>query len=388
MAATSAPTLWRWISGRILSLALGSVFVIATIMWLRYVLWNVWVQHMMPPAIRAEFEQLRVHPQMHRERYYHLLDTWYGISFTDPTVNVTDWLILLALVLLAVPLILALGLHAARPVTAQFSGLARAARAVTKGDFSARAVRVRHAPAELAELTDDFNAMTAQLERYEHELKASHVAMAHELLSPLTAAIGRLQGIMDGVFDADVRQLSMVMKQMEQLNRLIGDLRLLSLAQAGELKLDRSYIDLVGLLHERIAWTKPQSEPLGFRIEVSGDRHCPCLVDPRRIGQLFTILLENAMRYALEGRSLQITAHRIAGECVIDFRDFGPGVGDDFLPHIFQRFSREDRSRARHSGGSGLGLSIALAICDAHGGTLQACNHRDGGLCFTLKLPA
>ncbi|MFH4324845.1 two-component sensor histidine kinase AdeS, partial [Acinetobacter baumannii] len=91
---------------------------------------------------------------------------------------------------------------------------AAAARAVAAGDFSARAVQVDNAPLEVSRFTQDFNTMMQQLARYDRELRASHVAMAHELRSPLTAAIGRLQGMMDGVFTPEPRQLAMVMKQL------------------------------------------------------------------------------------------------------------------------------------------------------------------------------
>ncbi|MBI0455972.1 two-component sensor histidine kinase, partial [Dickeya dianthicola] len=257
-----------------------------------------------------------------------------------------------------------------------------------RGQFATRARMVPGAPAELTLLTRDFNAMTAQLERYERELHASHVAMAHELRSPLTAAMGRLQGMLDGVFSPDDRQLQMVMNQMQNLNRLIEDLHVLSMVSAGQLAIDKTRLNPVALLRDRIAWLKPHADAAGFTITLHGDEEGYCLADPLRLGQVFTILMDNALRYAAEGKAQHIEVARRQHRWLIRFRDYGPGVSAAFLPSIFERFSRADTSRARHSGGSGLGLSIAQAICEALGGSLTAENHPEGGMCFTLELPA
>jgi len=229
--------------------------------------------------------------------------------------------------------------------------------------------------------------MTGQLERYDRELRASHVAMAHELRSPLTAAIGRLQGMIDGVFKPEPEQLNMVMKQLQHLNRLTDELHLLSLADAGQLSLSKSAIDLTELLQERAIWLKPQTELTGMKIDITTLRPCPYVGDPFRLAQVFTILMENALRYAAEGKRLTIEVRTLLGGQEIVFHDFGPGVPEEFLSDMFERFTRADSSRARHSGGSGLGLSIARAICVAHGGTLRATLPENGGLKLTICLP-
>ncbi|SLM61967.1 MULTISPECIES: sensor histidine kinase [Dickeya] len=381
------PSLWRWLCTRILSLAVGAVVLIALCMWLRFALLIVWVNHKMPQAVRQELLQLHENPGQHRLRYYEILDTWYGPEVFYPSIATVDWLILVMLVLVAIPLIVVLGLWAARPLSVQFSQLAMSARMVARGQFASRARTVPGAPAELTRLTRDFNAMTAQLERYERELRASHVAMAHELRSPLTAAMGRLQGMIDGVFDADARQLQMVMHQMLNLNRLIDDLHLLSMVSAGQLAIESVRVNPVELLRDRIAWLKPHSEAAGWSIRLQAGDAGYCLADPLRLGQVFTILMDNAMRYAHDGKVQDITVIRQPTRWVIRFRDYGPGVSEAFLPLIFERFSRAESSRSRHSGGSGLGLSIAQAICDALGGSLMAENHPQGGMCFTVQLP-
>lgn len=387
MKIRSPLSLWRWLCLRILSLAIGAVVLIAACMWLRFAVWNLEVSRTMPASVQEEFAALRVNPDLNRARYYDILSTWYGPRSFDTSINAEEWVIMWTLVLVTIPLIVILGLWAARPLSIQFSQLAVAARAVARGQFSTRAQSVPGAPSELTRLTEDFNVMTAQLARYERELHASHVAMAHELRSPLTAAMGRLQGMLDGVFPPDTQQLQMVMQQMQNLNRLVDDLHLLSMASAGQLAITPTRLNVVELLRDRIAWLKPNAQALGFSLQLHAEQDGYCLADPLRLGQVFTILMDNALRYAAEGKTQQIAVSALPHRWQIRFRDYGPGVSEAFLPHIFERFSRAESSRARHSGGSGLGLSIAQAICDALDASLTAENHPQGGMCFTLELP-
>ncbi|EMD2746910.1 TPA: sensor histidine kinase [Enterobacter ludwigii] len=379
-------SLWRWICVRILTLAIGSVIVIAFCMWLRFAIESLWVLHHMSPALRAEFYVLRDNPELNLARFHQIVDEGWGVRYSDPSIASADWVMVGILVVVVIPFILILGLKAARPLSTQFSELAQVARAVTQGHFNIRARPVKNAPSELIHFAEDFNAMMLQLSRYERELRASHVAMAHELRSPLTAAVGRLQGMLDGVFEPEPRQLQMVMNQLLHLNRLIDELHLLSLADAGQLSLDKIPIDLTELLRERAAWLNPQTVQSGFGIILKPSKVCNYVGDPFRLGQVFTILMENALRYAAEGKYLDIrVVQRQTGYDIV-FEDFGPGVDGNFFPVMFERFTRAETSRARHSGGSGLGLSIARAICEAHGGSIMASMKAQGGLIITVSL--
>lgn len=387
MKTLQQQTLWRWICVRILALAVGSVVVIALCMWLRFAIESLWIQHRMPPALREEFTLLRAHPASDPIRFHQIVDAWWGISYSDPSIASADWLTVGILVVVIIPFIVVLGLRSARPLAAQFGHLTTAASAVSSGDFSAQAAQVDDAPLEMGRFTRDFNTMMQQLARYDRELRASHVAMAHELRSPLTAAIGRLQGMIDGVFSPDPQQLAMVMKQLQFLSRLTDELHLLSLADAGQLSLNKSVTDLTGLLNERAAWLAPQAREAGIRISVTSDIPCLCEADPIRLGQVMTIVMENALRYAAEGGVLTAVARKVPMGCEMVFCDRGPGAPADFLPVMFERFTRGDSSRARHSGGSGLGLSIARGICEAHGGSIDATQGHPRGLVITITLP-
>ncbi|KAA5967081.1 MULTISPECIES: cell wall metabolism sensor histidine kinase WalK [Pantoea] len=380
-------SLWRWICIRVLLLAIGSVVLIALCMWLRFAVQAVWVYHRMPPALVEEFTRLRQHPASDPARFHQIVDQYWGINFSDPSLASSDWLTVILLVVVTIPLMVLIALRFARPLSAQFSQLATAARAVSQGEFGRPAAVVDAAPQELVRFTEDFNQMTQQLARYERELRASHVAMAHELRSPLTAAMGRLQGILDGVFPADPQQLTMIMKQLTQLSRLTDELHLLSLADAGQLTLNPECFNPAELLRERTGWLLPQAEQAGLTLRVKAPDNLLLCADAFRLGQVVTILCENALRYAADGGVLLISASRDARATILTFRDYGQGVDPDFLPQLFDRFTRADSSRARHSGGSGLGLSIAKAIVDAHGGTITASLPADGGLLIRITLP-
>lgn len=387
MMKTRHSSLWRWICGRILALAIGSVMVIATCMWLRFAVQNYWIMHKMPPALREEFIALSRNPEANPARFHQIVDTWWGLSYSTPSIASADWVTVAVLVLVMIPFIVVMGLRYARPLSLQFSRLRDAAKDVTGGQFGRQAELIEDAPAEMIRFAADFNKMTGQLARYDKELRASHVAMAHELRSPLTAAIGRLQGMLDGVFDTQPQQLEMVMKQLQHLNRLTDELHLLSLADAGNLVLDERPFCLDELLQEQAAWLTPQADAQSVTIAIQPSPSCPFRGDAFRMGQVFSVLMENAVRYGRRGGHLAITLRRGEGAYTIDFVDDGPGVARHFLPDMFERFTREEASRARHSGGSGLGLSIARAICVAHGGRISASLPASGGLQIRVVLP-
>lgn len=388
MNNTTYQSLWRWICGRILALAIGTVILIALCMWLRFAIQNYWILHKMPAALRDEFLVLMEDPQINPARFHDIVDSWWGLSYSTPTIASADWLMVGVLVLVMIPFIVFMGLKYARPLSIQFSRLRDAAEEVTQGEFGRQAELVKDAPAEMIRFASDFNVMTRQLARYDRELRASHVAMAHEIRSPLTAAIGRLQGMLDGVFDPTPQQLGMVMKQLQHLSRLTDELHLLSLADAGQLTLNRQVFSLDELLREQAVWLKPQADGAGIGVSIDGAQPCPYHGDAFRLGQVFTILMENALRYGQRGGHLSIHLSRQQQEYRIDFCDNGPGVDADFLPVMFDRFTRAETSRARHSGGSGLGLSIARAICLAHGGSISASLPAAGGLQISVILPA
>jgi signal transduction histidine kinase len=299
----------------------------------------------------------------------------------------TDWLIFYGLVLASIPLIVVLGFVASRTLSRQFSIVAATARRVTGGDFSARAELVPGAPLELNRLAEDFNAMCEKLSRYEREVLESSAILAHELRTPLNAAMGRVQGILDGVFAPETTQLTLIHRQLTQLHRLISDLHFLSMARAGELRLVQEPFDITELMAERVTWSSLALEDAGMMATLDAPPAIIWRGDRDRIGQVISVLIENALRYAAAGTELSLRLRATGDALTIDVLDRGLGIAPDDLPRVFDRFWRAEHSRGRHSGGSGLGLSIANVVIEAHGGSMVVKNRDGGGLVVSMSLP-
>ena len=362
-------SLWNWICRKVISLAVGSIILISFCMWLGFYIDNKWHEYRIPVEVRAELAELIKNPWLNINRYHAIIDRWYGVDYWKPELRITDWLILAVLVLIVMPIIFTLTLRTARPLSKQISALANAAKSVAQGSFGAKVKIPDILPLELRSLSENFNGMSMQLERYEKDLKKSHVAMAHELRSPLTET-----------------QLKMVMQQLNELNRLVEDLHLLKLADAGQLNLSMISAGLNEIVREKIAWITPSAEKAGVSIRHNQNMMLSGVADPYRLGQVFLILMDNALRYAADGGVLDISYDATPDTVSVIFRDKGPAVPNELLEDIFTPFVREEVSRSRHSGGSGLGLSIARAICEAHGGQLEVEKNKKGGLAFRVSL--
>ncbi len=379
--------LWRWVGFRMSALAVVTVIVIALAMWFRFAISDAVALSRLPPDARQEMLQLRADPHHNASRLWQLFAQYYDVVDFLPGIANRDWWLLAAMVIGAIPVIVLCGLYASRPLSRQFTMVAHAARRVSEGDFSSRATVVTDAPQELIGLAVDFNDMTARLQRYEREVSESSAMVAHELRTPLNAAMGRLQGMLDQVFPCDESQLQMVHRQLEQLNRLVGDLHLLSLARAGQLSLEHEDFLIEDLIHERLDWASQRLNAAGLAPQVSIPRGTRLIGDRDRIGQVLLVLVDNAIRYAASGKQLSIDVQASNGDVHLSVCDRGPGVEAESLARMTERFWRAEHSRDRHLGGSGLGLSIACAICEAHGGSLEMVGRSGGGLCARIRLP-
>lgn len=381
------PSLGRWVGWRMSLLALGAVLAIAAGMYLWFLFGDWWVLRQVPAAARAEILQLRADPQQNEARLWELFSHYYPVRYFLPGIASRDWWVLAGLLLAAVPLILLAGFRLSRPLSSQFSAIAAAARRVASGELDTRLDVAETAPAEVRRLALDFNSLTARLQQYENDVRDSSAILAHELRTPLNAASVRVQGILDEVLPADARQLQLVKRQLDLLNTLVGDLHTLSLAEAGQLALDQRSFALAALVEERLAWFTPQLQAEGVRVELHLDERQQLFADRERIGQLLTILLENFLRYGASGGELQIVQQAQADGLILEFRDRGPGIPEADRERVFHRFWRAESSRARHLGGSGLGLSIARAICVAHQGQIRALERPGGGALLRIELP-
>ena len=381
-------SLWAWVGSRMTVLAISAVFTVVGCMYLYYHAVEYHVMATMTPADRAQYIAALADVKQHEGVLWELLRRYYDVeSFLPDIGNDADWLALYSFVALVIPLVIIIALWLSRPLSRQFRKLAQAARQVAGGDLEVRVVQYPGQPAEMQRLCGDFNSMVERLALYEREVAQSSSNLAHELRTPLNAALGRVQGMLDDVFPMSPEQLRLVQSQLNNLNTLVGDLHLLSLAHAGQLPLHVTGFSLARLVEERLDWFAPQFEATEMKVTSHLPGALEIEADRSRLGQLINILIENAIKYASDGRTLEVTARREGAWLRLEFLDRGQGLAQKDLGNMFVRFWRAEQSRARVTGGGGLGLSIAQAICEAHGGHIAAQRRDEGGLALLVSLP-
>jgi signal transduction histidine kinase len=264
--------------------------------------------------------------------------------------------------------------------------LTGAARKLGEGDLSQRVIV--SGSDELAVLAGTFNHMADSLQQAEESRRALTADIAHELRNPLAVQRANLEALQDGVYPLTSESLEPILEQNLSLTRLVDDLRTLALADAGQLKLERATTDLVSLAEKIAERFKPQaaSHQVDLQLEHTSP-DLPVCVDPMRVEQILNNLLSNALRYTPQGGRIVVGMRSLGKSAQLSVHDGGPGIPVEALPHLFERFYRGDRARSRSEGGSGLGLTIARQLAEAHGGTLAAANHPQGGAEFVLELP-
>jgi signal transduction histidine kinase len=271
----------------------------------------------------------------------------------------------------------------ARPLEAISQGANRLAR----GELAVR-IPTPKGNDEVAQLARNFNAMAESLERLEKERRAMIADIAHELRTPLTVMQGRLEAIQDGVIRLDEAEVARLHHQTRLLARLVEDLRTLSLVDAGRLALERQPLELRELLVSVAQSFRPRAETRQVRLELDlPHQPIPLSADPDRLAQVVGNLLTNALDHTPAHGRITIAAGKENGHAWFSVTDTGPGIPEEALPKIFDRFYRVEQSRNRQTGGTGLGLSIVRALVELHDGRVSAGNCPEGGAVFRVELP-
>ncbi len=287
--------------------------------------------------------------------------------------------------LVAVAIALLLTFFLSRRVLAPVKALTSAAERVGRGDFSQR-VKTKD-KGELGELARAFNSMSDDLERAE-KLRQNMVAdIAHELRTPLSNVQGYLEAIRDGLIKPNKETLRSLSEEVTLLSRLVDDLQELSLAEAGELKLNYRAEDIAKLIKQSVAAMQAQATAKGVPISIDLPALPTVNIDSRRISQVLRNLLENAVAHTAKGGSITVAAQQKDNWVEISVTDSGEGIPAKDLPNIFERLYRVDKSRTRATGGSGLGLTIAKRLVEAHGGSISAKSEPGKGSCFSFTIP-
>jgi histidine kinase len=242
---------------------------------------------------------------------------------------------------------------------------------------------------EIAQLSQSVNQLADALDQTERRRLALLADVTHELRTPLATIGGYMEGLLDGVIKPTPQTFSLILHESSRLQRLIEDLELLSRVEAGQLPVVARRTALRQVIEEVAAQFEPLFATNQVTLRLELDERLPDVwADPDRIDQVLINVLSNAYRYTPAGGIVTLRAADAGQMVIVAVRDTGVGIAAEHLPHIFERFYRVDKSRARQSGGNGIGLAIARHIVYAHGGEIWAESEGQGkGTSFYFTLP-
>jgi len=283
-------------------------------------------------------------------------------------------------------LALVLGSLLFRQITSPLRALSQAAEAIAAGQLGRR-VKVE-TDDEIGRLAASFNRMAESLAQAEVQRRNVVADIAHELRTPLTVVQGNLEALLDGVYELNLENVAAIHRQSTLLSRLVADLRDLALADAGQLRLEWQLVDMSAIILQVNAGLETQAQEKGVTLQVDLPEALPPIKgDEQRLKQVLFNLISNALRHTPTGGTITTIGEAKEDRLLIRVRDTGDGIPPQDLPHIFDRFYRADRSRARATGGSGLGLTISKRIVEAHGGQIWVESWLGVGSTFAFSLP-
>jgi signal transduction histidine kinase len=242
---------------------------------------------------------------------------------------------------------------------------------------------------EIADLSHSVNQLADTLDRTEQRRLSLLADVTHELRTPLSTIGGYMEGMIDGVVAANPQTFALILRETTRLQRLIEDLELLSRVEAGQIPVIARSINLAPLLEQLVAQFQPIFAAGQISFELETAQHLPRVwADPDRVNQILINLLANAHRYTPEGGTVTLQVGMRDDMLLIEVQDSGIGIAAEHLPHVFERFYRADKSRARQSGGNGIGLAIVRHLVFAQGGEIWVESAGLGqGASFFFTLP-
>ncbi len=293
----------------------------------------------------------------------------------------TSWLIVGLATLLAALATFPL----ARGLIAPVRRLVEGTHKLAAGDFSTR-VPVSSSD-ELGRLAQDFNQLASTLEKNQQMRRDLMADISHELRTPLAVLRGELEAIQDGVRKFTPESVTSLQAEVATLTKLVDDLHQLSMSDEGALAYQKAPVDIISLIEIAADAFRERLASRGLTLNLALAENATVFGDPDRLMQLFNNLLENSLRYTDSGGQVLIRTELLPQSIVLEFADSSPGVSDEQLARLCERFYRTEGSRNRASGGSGLGLAICANIVTAHGGHLNVGHSPFGGVSIKVELP-
>jgi signal transduction histidine kinase len=278
--------------------------------------------------------------------------------------------------------------YLSRRVHRSATALSRAAAAIADGHYDIRVASPRLGT-EFDTVAVAFNSMAQQLGVVDDTRRQMLADLAHEIRTPVSVLEAYMEALEDGVQQLDHKTISTLRDQTRRLTRFSVDVRALSIAERRTTSIDARWTSADSLIANAIAAFKPRYSARSVSLTGNVAHSLPMLwVDPERLGQVIGNLLDNALRHTGEGGSVTVSATQADAALLITVADTGEGVPPDHLPRLFDRFYRVDAARDRMHGGAGIGLSIAKALVEAHGGQISASSQGHGSGCtFRISLP-
>jgi len=285
-----------------------------------------------------------------------------------------------------------LSLYISRRVVAPIQEMMRASRRIAAGRYDERVGLVDGGVEdidELGQLALSFDQMAATLERTETKRMELIGNVAHELRTPLASIKGYMEGLIDDVLPADLVTFQQVYQEADRLQRLVYDLQELSRVEAGAFELDVQPLSVRSVVAATVTRLRPQFEEKKVSLEIDLPDGLPLIgVDEDRIGQVLLNLVGNALQYTPAGGLVSVQARHEGRSVRLTVIDTGIGIAPEHLLHVFERFYRVDDSRSRVGGGSGIGLTIAKHLVEAHGGEISVASDGPGkGSEFSFTVP-
>ncbi|MEO8484024.1 MAG: HAMP domain-containing sensor histidine kinase [Acidobacteriota bacterium] len=274
---------------------------------------------------------------------------------------------------------------AVRRMAVPVADIVSAADRIAQRDYRVRVNVPQHGPAWVGDTARAFNAMAQELEAQDTARRQLMADIAHELRTPLAVVQGTLEGLIDGVYPRDDDRLQGLLEDARVLARLVDDLGTLATAESGAFALVREPVDVLALANDVAASLAVRARELGITLRVGLPPVAeiePIAIDPVRIREVLTNLVANALRYTPRGGDVAIAVTALTRAVELRVTDTGSGISAEELPRIFDRFYK-----GAGSSGSGLGLTIARRLVEAHGGTIRAESQAGVGTTIVVSLP-
>lgn len=313
---------------------------------------------------------------------------YYGpYFFTDTDLNFLATLntLLIWAAVASAAAALVFGMITARRLARPIGNVVSIAELIAEGNYNSRVSQTSNTT-EIVQLTNTINSLAQTLGDQDILRKRLTADVAHELRTPLATLQSHLEAMIDGVWQPDAGRLASCHEETVRLSRLVGDLEKLSRFEREDLELDLKPVELSVLIRRIV--TNFEGQFKEKQIKISCDLEKQIIdADEDKLSQVFINLISNALKYTNAGGAVLVRLSCVDEQVEISVSDTGIGIPEEDVKHIFERFYRTDKSRSRQTGGSGIGLTIAKAVVDAHHGSISVVSMLNEGSTFTVRLP-